>query len=291
MPAAKDWSDYASEASTPAPSSSSASAARVTSVPTSGGDNSSAFGLSDKQMGLSVLFGRGGQVLAGGEARNNNPDEVPHAFRIGTAPDDIMSMLDAVKFFYGINPAARAVIQGALVNKGFITRRGWNNFQEPDEISGRAWETALMRAVKTDKTIWEVLGGKSADDFFSQADKTLNAAFKSIGGSRGGGGSRRAPLQIRYTNPEDLKAAARATAQDTIGYVPDDGFLDDFVKLYHGMEAGAQRKAYNGGNYTDPGNPQVRAAKELKDQHKTEAEGFAIVKQFENLLGVLGVNQ
>lgn len=246
-----------------------------------GGSGDAVWGVPADKMNLPVLWGRGGTVLAGGESRGPGID-IPHSYRLDTFADTTKTYVESLREFYNFDSDQLKMIQTAMYGLGMLPKN-WNpgllgNNNDPDSISG--WKTVVQTALQSDKTIWEVLQGGLAA-----------AAKGGGGGGRGGGGRQRAPLQIRYSSPDDLKAAARAAAQDTLGYVPQDDFLDDFVKLYHGLEAGAQRKAYAGGNYTDPGNAQVKAAAVAKKEHKTEAEGYAIVKQFDALLGILGVEQ
>ena len=98
-------------------------------------------------------------------------------------------------------------------------------------------------------------------------------------------------MQIRYSSPADLKAQARVTAQNTIGYVPGEQFLDDFVKLYHGMEAAPQKAAYAGKSFTEAPHADVAAADQLRAKYHTQATGMSVAKTFGTMLNIMGVTQ
>lgn len=206
----------------------------------------------------------------------------------GIAGDEYKSVLDGLGYFATLDPNSMGAIQAALYNHGYIKNKKWQNFGQPDETSVRAWQTAMIRAVRAGKTVWEMLGGKGEQDVVMNGQSAFADATARIGAASA---PKRAPLSIRYSNPEDLKEAARQTALDTIGYVPGDKFLGDFVKLYHGMEAGAQRSNYAGKNFTDPGNPAVQAQEELQEDYSTQASAYSTVKAFDSFLSIIGADQ
>ncbi len=271
----------------------SAPALQTGGLNTSKYPNLAAFHLSEDLVNLPIMFSYGSAPHLYFPGRGMGSDEAPHTSQmIGGRDPKTVNMIDALQQFSSMSGDPLTMLQSALVNRGFIKQRGWGNFGDPDETSLKGWQTALERASRSNKTIWEVLSGgkaKSSEDFFKGGQDQYNKAIAKLSASaRGGGGRGRAALQIRYSNPDDLKAVARGAAQDTLGYVPNDDFLDDFVRLYHGLEGGAQKKAYGGGNFTEPGSAEVQAGKLAKTEHKTEAEGYAIVKQFDSLLKILG---
>jgi hypothetical protein len=209
-------------------------------------------------------------------------------------PTDQKSFLESQKEFYNFNPDELLTIQAALYTRGFIKKKKWDGLGDRwDDDSFSAWRKALLKAGQSGNTIWTVLGGKNRGSFFDKdnAQSMVSKAVAKLTSEYNGGGRQRAPLQIRYSNPDDLKAVATKAAQDTIGYVPDETFLDSFVKVYQGMEGGAQRKAYGGGNFTEPGDPGVQAEKMTRQKKKVEAQGYDIVRQFDALLGILGAER
>lgn len=220
------------------------------------------------------------------EFRPGNPDAGLHGGPGVMGSDVTKSYLQSLQSFYAFSGDQLKNVQTAMWGLGLLPSN-WNPGMlgnNNDKDSADAWKTVVQLAMQSEKTIWEVLQGGMSPEALS------GRGGPGRGGGRGAG-ARRAPLSIRYSNPEDLKEAARQTALDTIGYVPGDEFLGDFVKLYQGLEAGSQRKAYAGGNYTDPGNPQVQAQKELREDYSTQAGAFSTVKTFDALLGIIGAKE
>lgn len=83
------------------------------------------------------------------------------------------------------------------------------------------------------------------------------------------GGSGRAPLTVRLSNPDDLKEAFRQVAYNTLGgKFVDDQQAQHFVDAYHQMEASYQRAAYSsaasGGTVTEAPQADTAALEQLK---------------------------
>lgn len=252
------------------------------------GPNFSSYNISEADAGLMIVWDSGGNIVKVPTSDNLSPLR-------GMQTRDVVqgatsyTMIDALRYYYALDQNTLPVIQAALVNSGFIKEKKWNGLGNRfDETSFKAWGRALTMAARSGKSIWEVLGAKNQHDFWSNAQGNVNDALKRLAGNLGGGGPKRAPFQARLTNPDDLKAVATRAAQETLGYVPDSAFLDQFVKLYQGMESGAQRTAYNGGNYTAPADPGVAAEKQLRAKYKTQASGHDVAKQFEAFLQIIG---
>lgn len=250
-------------------------------------DSDPIWGLSADKAQLPVLWERGSQPYSYTKPMRPGDDELPlRTINVTGGDNTTKTYTESLREFYNFQPEQLRQIQTAMWGLGLLPSR-WNAGllgNNNDKDSFAAWKDVVQIAVQSEKTVWEVLQGGLSPE-----------ALKGRGGSGGGrgrgGGSGRAPLQIRYSNPDDLKTAATAAAQDTLGYVPQGDFLDDFVKLYQGMEAGAQRKAYGGGSFTEPGNAQVQATKLAKKQNQTAADAYGVVKQFDALMGILGVEQ
>lgn len=277
--------------------SSTTSAPQRTATSTSGpvisGSNLPAFSISRDLAAVPVLWDRGSTYFTENTSTREERG-LPRGQGVmsTTTPGASMTMLDSLQRFYQWDPDSLSALQAALYNHGFFGKgdRKWSNFGSPDETSFKAWQRALTRAARSGQTIWEVLGAKNQADFTANAQDQFNAAVKAIGSAAagGGGGSRRAPLQIRYSNPDDLKAIATKAAQETLGYVPDKDFLDQFVKVYHGVEGGAQRAAYGGGNFTDPGSPEVLAQKKAREKYRNAAQAHDVAGQFADFLQIIG---
>jgi len=152
----------------------------------------------------------------------------------------------------------------------------------------RSFGQLLNDAALSRKTITEMLGGSPQGyaDLVHNGKVNLDAIMKAQHRGRAA-----AKQPIRYSNANDLKEQAKAAALDTLGFVPDDAFLGNFVKLYHGMEGGFQKKMYAGHNATEPGNAQVQAAEQARTKYKTEASSYGTVKAFDAFLSIIGANQ
>ena len=302
-----DLSKYRSAAST-APAGGTTTSAPLGAAPRPAGspDLQHLYHLSDAEMSMQVLFGSRYILDPGSDVESiryqtEGPDnDILHGSPVRTkfAPEDSPWLLpDALQFFYSSTPESRAYIQAALYNQGLLPKK-WNKFGQDDDVSAKAWKNALLRAAKGNQTVWQTLTGKkiTMTQFFDQQAEGGNqvkmaAGAIAHGGSGGSGGARRAPLQIRYSSPADLKAQARVTAQNTIGYVPGEQFLDDFVKLYHGMEAAPQKAAYAGKSFTEAPHADVAAADQLRAKYHTQATGMSVAKTFGTMLNIMGVTQ
>lgn len=283
---------YAGNPSPAAPAASGAAPTSTFSVTAAQGGsdlgpNFPAFHVNKDLAGLNIQWGLGETIKYQTEGADN---DILHGSPLRINAMQNKTMIEALRLWYQMDGQSLAAIQSALYNHGFFGKgdKKWSSFGNPDDTSFKAWEKALTRAARANKTIWQVLGAKDQADFANNSQSYYNDAVTKIAQNVAGGGSRRAPLQIRYSSPDDLKAVATKAAQDTLGYVPDQGFLDQFVKVYHGLEGGAQRKAYGGGNYTDPGNPEVLADKQARQTHAQAAGAHDVAQQFSQFLQVIG---
>ncbi len=278
-------------------SKASPAARTTTSLSSTGGSNLAAFHLSDDLVNLPILFSYYTPGTSYDKPRmpGMGEDYPTRTINVPGLDAERVSMIDAMQQFASMSGDSLTMLQSALVNRGFIKGK-WGNFGDSDETSLKGWQTALERASRSNKTIWEVLTGgkaKSAEDFWAGGQDQYNQAVSKLTASRGG--SRRAPLSIELSDPDDIKAYARKSAVETLGFTPEDEFLDRFVGVYQGMQSGYQKKAYaaaeSGGKVTRPGQADVESEKYLQQNYKKEAVGFGAVKAFQSILNIMGVQQ
>lgn len=90
------------------------------------------------------------------------------------------------------------------------------------------------------------------------------------------GASGKAPLQIRLTNPDDLKATFQNVAQSLYGGNLPDDVVGRMVTAYQNEESAAQTAAYNAsnattqGSYTSVESPTVFAENQIKQQYPNQ---------------------
>jgi hypothetical protein len=214
-------------------------------------------------------------------APNDQTADVAHGF-VGKTSDEMIDFLGASKKFFDFDSDQLGNVQQRMWMQGLLPENWDPRFlgNKNDTDSYKAWQKVLQLAIQQNKTPAEILAGEGGPGRMG-------------GGSGGrGGGSSRAPLTIRYSNPDDLRKIAEQTATEIVGFAPDKAFMDQFVKVYQGMEEGAQRKAYNvaatGGSFTEPGSAQVQAEKKLRSDYKVEASSADMVKQFDAFLQIVG---
>lgn len=129
-------------------------------------------------------------------------------------------------------------MQSRLIAAGFLD---YDDVRD-DGVWGQAEAKAL-------KDVFEIANG-TGRSWFQVVQGAMDFAGRSGAygsGGGGGGGARRAPLQIRLSDPDDLKAAFRQAARRSTGGVfIDPAQLDEMVSAYQEKEAAAQRQAYAG---------------------------------------------
>lgn len=86
----------------------------------------------------------------------------------------------------------------------------------------------------------------------------------------------KAPLQVKVTNPEDLRKVFRQSVIDTLGQGWDTAKIDQMVSAYQATETAAQQQAYNqadsGGTVTAPPDPGTFAADQVRQEDPTGAQ-------------------
>jgi hypothetical protein len=158
-------------------------------------------------------------------------------------------------------------LQAALVETGYLTvESAQREVGKWGPRSATALRTVMETGNGTNRTWQEVLRRTPLEDDGSD-------------GSDSGSGAGRAPLQVRLSNPEDLKKAFRTAAQQATGGVfINEKQIGEMVTAYQAKETEFQQQAYAGAtNLTDPPTPDTFAGERLKtlDPGGTEANTFA----------------
>ena len=290
-PSSGSYSDYASAAG-------SGGGSQVT-VPV--GSNLSAFGISKDFAALKVNWG---SAYVGPQYNRTGQDQdVLHGISTpgytqqitdisppGYAGPLTNNMLDSLTLWGQLDPMQLRAFQVALYNKGFFgSNRRWANYGTADDASLSAWKKALTQAAKYNKSIFEILGVKDYKELAGSAEGGYKQALASAVASIRGRGAGKAPFQAVVSSPDDLKAVARNVAVNTLGFEPDDDFLDRFAKVYQGMERSAQQRNYAGaGTVVKQPDPSVAAEKQLRAEHKQAADAHDVANQFAQFLQIIG---
>lgn len=106
--------------------------------------------------------------------------------------------------------------------------------------------------------------------------------------------STRAPLQVKYTNPEDLKATAQNVAQTLYGGNLSEDDLAKFVTSYQSMESQAQTTSYNqaptGGAVTAPPDPSVAVESQIRADHPDQVAATQFGARMKDIIGTFTGN-
>lgn len=93
----------------------------------------------------------------------------------------------------------------------------------------------------------------------------------------------RAPLQVRTTNPEDLRKVFRQSIIDTLGEGWDTAKIDQMVAAYQGVETAAQTQAYGmqdtGGTVVQPPDPSTFASAQARQENPLGAQEHDVIAQ------------
>lgn len=176
---------------------------------------------------------------------------------------------------YQMDPRERLPQLQQLLYAGGFYGSGYYNQSNPnavqfgvaDEDTYAAWRTALVRAARSGKSIWEVLGDAAK-------------------GRQGGGaeGPQRAPLVLRQTSPEDLRRLVDRVAREVAGTSLSSDEIDRFITDYQADERAVQQAAYGavetGGTVVEPASPETAAEDFVRGSRPQEASG-------RDVLGVL----
>jgi hypothetical protein len=122
-------------------------------------------------------------------------------------------------------------------------------------------------------------------------DRMLDQIIKS-GGMPKKGKAARAPLTIELSNPEDIRATLRQTAQQLYSGDLSPEQEEAFIASYQGMQASAQRQAYGmaetGGTVVGPPNVGVLAEAELRKAHPEQVFVSALGAQLHDIVSTIG---
>lgn len=128
--------------------------------------------------------------------------------------------------------------------------------------------------------------GKTWQDVLAETEAT--------GGLKGPGarGAERAPLQVRLTNPDDIRAVLQAGAQQVYGKYVDEADIESFIQSYHAQQTAAQTQDYNqqvtGGTMVDaPRYIDAAFEQKFKAEKPNEAGAAIFQSKFEEILSAL----
>lgn len=218
-----------------------------------------------------------------------------------TSKDTIGTILEYVKNSQLFEDKAFENLQAGLYMAGFYGKIDPAKITVGDRADSRTMSalTKFLKQAAVHNTTKEGADQPWLDYLSQLAKKDVYGVMGGGSGGRGGGGgggsgSARAPFSPTVSNPEDLKAIARQVSVNVLGEEISDPELDKFVKLYQGMETGAQRHgydaAYAGGTTVQAANPQVAAEQQLRKDHAVEAGSHDIANAFSNFLQIIGGN-
>ena len=163
-----------------------------------------------------------------------------------------------------------AQIQRKLVQAGLLD----------DDFVGNVWDTATETAYKSLLSYANATGLDKDDALMAYMAGQKMEIDPLTGKPRarvGKGGTKRAPLTIRYANPQDIASTANEVAKRRLGRAFKPEELQQFVSAYHGQEAAAQKAEYavaeTGGASTEA--PTAQAAAETFAEQADPDQAFA----------------
>jgi hypothetical protein len=104
----------------------------------------------------------------------------------------------------------------------------------------------------------------------------------------------RAPLTIRLSNPDDIKALAKKTALELYGGNIDDATTQAITDAIHSSETNFQTRAYNaaetGGAVTESADPSTIAEQKIREEKPNEVAAFNFGSSFRDVLSTMTNN-
>lgn len=177
------------------------------------------------------------------------------------------------------SPNVIADLQRQMVDAGLITEDSRLQVGVWDETSRGAF-TKLLGFANASGTTWEQA---------LQRWSEMSAAFPQQGGPE------RPPLQVRLSNPDDLKRVFRTAVIDTLGAGWDDTKLTSLVNAYQALERHFQETEYNqaesGGTSVAPPDPTTFAMEKAVEADPVGAQASDFrdaASQFFDLVGRWG---
>lgn len=162
---------------------------------------------------------------------------------------DIRSFGELMLEFARKQPEPLGRIQEELWNAGLYDKKAQWASGLADEESISAYQKALLRAARENKTVSEVI---------EEAKQAVQASggLEKLGYQKSGTtGPTQDPLTIRLTHPDDIRATAMQTSAKVLGRGFSAQELDRFVHTYQSMESSAQQAAYSATGSGLPGGP------------------------------------
>lgn len=163
--------------------------------------------------------------------------------------------LDAAKYLQAMGPDMRFKVTNLLYAKGFYRGSKPTGNRMDFNVDIPAVGRALQLANETGRTIDVIL------HHIQYNMATIHGITK-------------AP-SVKLTSSDDLKNTFNKTAEDLLGYQPEDAIAQKFVKSYHQMEKNEGRQKSAGGTYVEAPTPSIAAKKQILRQFAPEAKNFA----------------
>lgn len=163
--------------------------------------------------------------------------------------------LDAAKYLQAMGPDMRFKVTNLLYAKGFYRGSKPTGNRMDFNVDIPAVGRALQLANETGRTIDVIL------HHIQYNMATIHGITK-------------AP-SVKLTSSDDLKNTFNKTAEDLLGYQPEDAIAQKFVKSYHQMEKIEGRQKSAGGTYVEAPTPSIAAKKQILRQFAPEAKNFA----------------
>lgn len=258
--------------------------------PRSGGLN--LYGVSDDLLNATIIWNispplPARQVRSTGAYPDTRPGEYMGYFPGGQLKDTRTGQ-QALGYMYGLAPKDLSQLQqmlylGGLYGSGYYGKTPQQlALGVADDDTYGAWKSLVQQSARSGIPIFQLLGQLAG----SGGAQRLNAGA-------GGGGSQRAPLAIRQTSPDDIKAVAEKVAQEVYGETATPAVVGRIVNAYHLAEASYQRAAYAasyaGGTVTEPPTLETFATDQLEQADPTAAGAHTVaddvVTSFLNIVG------
>jgi hypothetical protein len=204
--------------------------------------------------------------------------------RVGhTQPRD-MTANDAILAFQGMSGTELAQIQAKLYRAGYYSATF-----VPDYGKLRTEDMSAFR---------QFIIGLAASPNQGKIGDYLNSAA-SDGDAQGVNLKTRAPLVVKLTDPDELRATIQNTAYQLYhGHLPEEQ-VQHLIQSYQSMEANAQTAGYNagdtasgsapglGGTVTAPPSPAAFAQEQIQQGHSSDIGKDEFVQNFQTVMGAL----
>lgn len=193
---------------------------------------------------------------------------------------------DDARIFGGMSPEDTFLLTDELRKLGILdaSKKSTTGTFMDEEVRGglkTLLSIANMRGTTWRETVDQLHQEAIATGVYDQAAKST--------------APKRAPLTVRLTNPSDLSLMADAVAKQTIGRKLRQSELAKFVSSYQGMEATAQRQAYeldnpdgSGGSSVAAPSVEAAATDMVRQQAPDEAYTMDVTNTLDSFFKMLG---